>query len=470
MSYGELRVEVLNIGFGFVLLAGGLLLVLLPALYRSGKDPALITFGAGVLLYGAVTLAQLLSIRAVVPLPDAVWEYAVAFGLYLQPVPAFRFVELYWGAGRFRVFRRIWQIHLAFTVCAAGFDIATGTPAGALTVHLSVTVVWMTVFLLQLAVGGIRRNREDGAVMFGSATVAVALLHDVAANFGALPWTASLLPPATLIFVGCMAHSLLLRSLGNERRLAMIDVELQTARQFQQSLLPRALPPVSGGACAVRYLPMEAVGGDLYDFLPVGPGRFGILVADVSGHGIPAALIASMVKTGAAAQARVAERPAEVLATMNRHLYSQLDGNLVTAIYAFVDINARRVSLANAGHPHPLLLSNGRRNAEEAGTRGAALGLLPGEQYVATELTLSAGDRLVLYSDGLVEAKAPDDTLFEMHRLRTALIDHAALPADAWADQLLEQLTHWVGKTDLALDDDLTLVVLDIPDPNAGAA
>ena len=193
-------------------------------------------------------------------------------------------------------------------------------------------------------------------------------------------------------------------------------------------------------------------------------------MADVSGHGIPAALIASMVKTGAAAQARVAERPAEVLATMNRHLYSQLDGNLVTAIYAFVDINARRVSLANAGHPHPLLLSNGRRNAEEAGTRGAALGLLPGEQYVATELTLSAGDRLVLYSDGLVEAKAPDDTLFEMHRLRTALIDHAALPADAWADQLLEQLTHWVGKTDLALDDDLTLVVLDIPDPNAGAA
>ena len=84
MSYGELRVEVLNIGFGFVLLAGGLLLVLLPALYRSGKDPALITFGAGVSLYGAVTLAQLLSIRAVVPLPSAVWEYAVAFGLYIQ--------------------------------------------------------------------------------------------------------------------------------------------------------------------------------------------------------------------------------------------------------------------------------------------------------------------------------------------------------------------------------------------------
>ena len=470
MLGADLRVEVLSIAFGFVLLAGGLLPVLLPALYRSAKNPALTTFGAGVSLYGAVTLAQLMSIRAVVPLPTTVWDYAVSIGLYFQPVLAFRFVELYWGAGRYGAFRRIWQIHLAFTVCAAGFDIAAGAPGAALTAHLVVTVVWMTVFLLQVAVGGIRRNREDGAVMFGSATVAVALLHDVAANFGALPWTASLLPLATLIFVGCMAHSLLLRSIGNERRLAMIDVELQAARQFQQSLLPRALPPVPGGACAVRYLPMAAVGGDLYDFFPADGGRFGVLLADVSGHGIPAALIASMVKTGAAAQARVAERPAEVLTRMNRHLYNQLDGNLVTAIYAFVDIDARRVSLANAGHPHPLLLSNGGRMAEEVGERGAALGLLPREQYVATELSLSPGDRLLLYSDGLVEAKAPDDTLFETHRLRTALLDHAALPADAWADQLLEQLGLWVAKTDLTLDDDLTLVVLDIPTAGAGAS
>ena len=470
MLGADLRVEVLSIAFGFVLLAGGLLPILLAALYRSGKNPALTTFGAGVSLHGALTLAQLQPIRAVVPLPSAVWDYAVPIGMYFEPVLAFLFVELYWGAGRFATFRRIWQIHLAFTVCAAVIDMARGVPAGTMIPHLVLTSVWMTFFLVQVVAGGIRRNREDGAVIFGATTVAVALIHDIPATFGALPWNVSLLPPATLIFVGCMAHSLLLRSLGNERRLAMIDVELQTARRFQQSLLPRALPPVPDGACAVRYLPMEAVGGDLYDFVPVGPGRFGILVADVSGHGIPAALIASMVKTGAAAQARVAERPAEVLTRMNRHLYSQLDGNLVTAIYAFVDIDARRVSLANAGHPHPLLLSNGGRMAEEVGARGAALGLLPREQYVATELSLSPGDRLVLYSDGLVEAKAPDDTLFETHRLRTALLDHAALPADAWADQLLEQLGLWVAKTDLTLDDDLTLVVLDIPTAGAGAS
>ena len=470
MSYAELRVEVLSVAFGFVLFAGGLLFLLLPVLYRSAKNPALATFGAGVSLHGALALARLLSVRAAAGLPDGFWEYAVPCGMYFEPVLAFRFAELYWGAGRFAAFRRIWQVHLAFAIGAAAVELVTAAPGTALAAHLVLASAWMTVFLLRVAGGGIRRKREDDAMLYGAATLAAALLHDVLANFGALPWSAGLLPLATLIFLGCVAHSLLLLTFGNQQRLAMLDTELQAARRFQQSLLPQALPPVPGGACAVRYAPMQAVGGDLYDFLPAGRGRFGILVADVSGHGIPAALIASMVKTGAASQMHAADRPGDVLTGMNRQLYSQLDGNLVTAVYAFVDVAARRASLANAGHPHALLLSDGGRRVQDVGGRGVALGLLPDEQYAAAELALSPGDRLVLYSDGLLEAKAPDGALFAEQRLRSALTAHAALPAAEWSDRLLEELARWVGKPDLVLDDDLTLVVLDIPAGDAGAA
>lgn len=470
MPADALRLEVLNIAFGFVLVTGGLALTLLPAFYRSGRNPALTIFGAGVAMSGLVTLAPLPSFRALAPLPPIVWDHMTPIGQYFQPVVAFRFVELYWGAGRFAAFRRIWQIHLPFAVIAAGLDIAAGTPAGSMGAHLVLTLIWMTVFALQLVGGGIRRNREDGAVIFGAAAVAVVLFHNILSAGGVLPWSIDLLPPATLIFVGCITHSLLVRAFRNERRLAAVEAELETARRFQQSLLPRTPPRVPGGGWAVRYKPMDAVGGDLYDFFPIDGERFGVLLADVTGHGIPAALIASMVKTGAASQTHAAERPADVLAGMNRYLYRQLDGNLVTAVYACVDLAARRVTLANAGHPRPLLLAGGGRSASEAGERGAALGLLPDERYAATDLSLAPGDRLVLYSDGLVEAKAPDGALFEVQRLRSALDGQAALPAETWADHVLEEVTRWVGKPDLALDDDLTLVVLDIPAGDTGAS
>lgn len=462
-------IEFLNVAFGAVLFTNGLGLMLLAAILRSDRNLELPAFGAGLFLFGLRTLSDLESTRALVPLSGMVWDYVGPICLYFLTVTTFVFMEHYWGAGRFGSFRRIWQIQLAFAVGGTATDIASGTPGAAMDAYLLLVLVWTAVVLLNVAGGNIRSRPEDRIVVVGLVVIVLTVIHDSLVLLGAI-WSVSLQPLGILVFSGSLTYSLVLRSFGNERRLAMIDVELQTARRFQQSLLPHGRPPVPEGACAVRFRPMAAVGGDLYDFLPVDGRRFGILVADVSGHGIPAALIASMVKTAAASQARVAARPAELLAGMNRHLYRQLDGNLVTAVYACVDPDARRVSLANAGHPRPLLLASGGRSASEAGERGAALGLLPDERYAATDLSLAPGDRLVLYSDGLVEAKAPDGALFEVQRLRSALNGRAALPAAAWADHVLDEVTRWVGKPDLTLDDDLTLVVLDMPAGDAGAS
>ncbi|MXW35666.1 MAG: serine/threonine-protein phosphatase, partial [Chloroflexi bacterium] len=117
-----------------------------------------------------------------------------------------------------------------------------------------------------------------------------------------------------------------------------------------------------------------------------------------------------------------------------------------------------------AGHGPPLLLSRDQRKAEEVGSRGPWLGLLPGEEYATTELSLEPGDRLVLYSTGVVEAASPDGKLFSPLRLRRLLLDEGSFSAEVWADRVLARLTAWIGKGDLRLDDDLTLVVLDIPD------
>src|SRR5260370_23974341 len=137
---------------------------------------------------------------------------------------------------------------------------------------------------------------------------------------------------------------------------------MEAARRIQSAILPRRVPQVDGLDIAVSYLPMTSVAGDFYDFLIVDEHRLGILVADVAGHGVPAALIASMVKVAITAQAAHAHDPGLVLSGLNQVLCSQMSGQFVTAAYVFVDSSARVARYAAAGHP-PLLLC---RNA--AGT------------------------------------------------------------------------------------------------------
>ena len=151
---------------------------------------------------------------------------------------------------------------------------------------------------------------------------------------------------------------------------------------------------------------MDEVGGDLYDFIRIDDDRFAVLVADVTGHGIPAALLASMLKTAAAAQSHVAGEPGRVVEEINRRLHGQLDGYLVTLAYAVVDTRARRLALSNAGHPAPLLRRRRRSSgaATEVGSPDVAIGVVADEAYSTTRIGLESGDRLVFYTDGLTEA------------------------------------------------------------------
>src|SRR5688572_12785907 len=148
------------------------------------------------------------------------------------------------------------------------------------------------------------------------------------------------------------------------------------------------MPEVRGLAVAARYLPMADVGGDLYDFLAADPERVGILVADVSGHGVPAALIASMVKVALAAQAEHAADPAAVLAGMNRVLHGNLERGFVTAVYIYMD--GERAIYASAGHPPLLVWREGR--TEELMQESLPLGRFRRAEYRNEELRLSPGD------------------------------------------------------------------------------
>ena len=206
---------------------------------------------------------------------------------------------------------------------------------------------------------------------------------------------------------------------------------------------------------------MSSVAGDFYDFIVVDEQHLGILVADVSGHGMPAALIASMLKIALAAQLPHAADPAQVLVGLNEALCGKFQHHFVTAAYLFVDMLKGTLTYAGAGHP-PLLLwgqsSEGVRDVEE---NGLFLGKFPWATYTSRELTLNPGDWCLLYTDGIPETANPEAVEFGTERFKQVLATDKSGSADDFADRLLEELFRWSARGPAEdLEDDITLVAI----------
>ncbi|MGA2418459.1 MAG: SpoIIE family protein phosphatase [Candidatus Acidiferrum sp.] len=265
------------------------------------------------------------------------------------------------------------------------------------------------------------------------------------------------------VFVGCLGYVAANRTFANEQQLVAINKELEIARRIQASTLPQGVPTLAGIVIAARYAPMSAVAGDFYDFLCIDEKRVGVLVADVTGHGVPAALIASMLKVAFAGQAEHAQDPARLLAGLNMALCGKFEEHFVTAAYLFVDLEHGLLRYSAAGHP-PMLLASGRdKNVRDIEENGLMLGMFPAAEYTFVEMKLNAGDRCLLYTDGVFEAKNAAQEEYGRVRCREFLLTRSGATATAFADALFEDVASFSGlHAGGAQEDDVTLIVLDI--------
>jgi len=247
------------------------------------------------------------------------------------------------------------------------------------------------------------------------------------------------------------------------QQLLAIQKELETARQIQLSILPESVPRIAGLDIAARYVPMAAVAGDFYDFIVLDNKRVGILVADVSGHGMPAALIASMLKIALAAQAEHAFDPAKVLHGLNQTLCGKFQHHFITAAYAFVDMEKRTLTYAGAGHPPLLLWGGASVGVRDISENGLFLGRFNFATYSSVEVPLAPGDWGLLFTDGISEATNPAQVEFGTERFRQFLAGEQNTSADQFADRLLKELSCWSARRrGEDLDDDITIVAVHV--------
>jgi sigma-B regulation protein RsbU (phosphoserine phosphatase) len=246
------------------------------------------------------------------------------------------------------------------------------------------------------------------------------------------------------------------------RQLVAINMELEMARQIQLSILPRDTPKIQGLEIVARYLPMTSVAGDFYDFIMVDEKHVGILVADVSGHGLPSALIASMLQVALTAQAGHASDPARVLSGLNQALCGKFEDTFVTAVYVYVDMEKKLLTYAGAGHPPVLFWRKSAGNVSEVQENGLFLGMFPQATYASVQLPVGVGDRGVLYTDGIPETKNPSQEEFGTARFKRFMESNQGLAGDQFADGLLDELSRFSQQPrGEGQQDDITVLTID---------
>jgi predicted ester cyclase len=235
-----------------------------------------------------------------------------------------------------------------------------------------------------------------------------------------------------------------------------IEQELQVSRRIQQASLPEEVPKLEGWQISPLYQPAREVGGDFYDFHLLSEGRLGVVVGDATGKGVPAALVMSTTLGMLRLAAQSYSSPGQMLRRVNEALCPYIPPNtFVTCFYAVLDPESGLLRYANAGHDLPYLHHDGE--AKELRARGMPLGLMSSMGYEEMELVLKAGESVLFYSDGLVEAHDPKGEMFGFPRLRALVAEHAE--ERSLGEYLLEELYSFVGEG-WEQEDDITLVTL----------
>jgi len=239
-------------------------------------------------------------------------------------------------------------------------------------------------------------------------------------------------------------------------RIEIQDQELQRAREIQESLLPKVIPQLPGFEVASAWQPARAVGGDYFDVLKLSENRLAICIADVSGKGVPAALLMANVQASLRASVRDLDSPARVCSIINGMLCESIAGDKFVSFFCGVlDAASRTFRYCNAGHPYPILVSSGAVRTLDQG--GAVLGVFPAWTYQDSSVELRSGDRLLLFTDGITEAEGPDGEEFGTEKVAAFAKAHAANSAAKMNQQLLAQVTEFCGGQ---FQDDATLLVL----------
>lgn len=462
-----LRDHVVAICTGTAFVVFGLLAGAMAAVRRRGGERVFGWLGLWSALYGLQELGRTApAVAALPPALQAAVPYTNAAISYLLVVAAtLAWRELSLGRLR-RLLDAIVAAGLAIALAGIGTFLANGDahaflPANALLAALGLLTLVTAVALPERLARRFIALPHRGVLAAGTLTFAIEALYTNVARSVGYPSSRMLDSLGFAVLLLTFGYVALRMVVERERRLLSIENELSVARRLQLSILPTAIPELSAVRVAAAYEPMAAVAGDFYEFLPADGHRAGFLVADVSGHGVPAALIASMIKVAVQSVAESAPDPSSLLFRLRGALHGHLRGQYVTVAYLWLDAEARTARYAAAGHPPLVLWRAAEGRVTRVESNGILLGVEADSAFPSCEIAVAPGDRLLLYTDGLTEPENAAGEPFGDTRLEQVLGELPSRPAEEVSRSLLAAVREWTPSS-APQQDDITLLVIDL--------
>lgn len=255
--------------------------------------------------------------------------------------------------------------------------------------------------------------------------------------------------------------AVIVKFLEERKNKQILEKELNIAQKIQNSFLPKKIKGIPGFDLSCYMKPAKFVAGDLYDIVQLADNKLGVFLADVSGKGVSAALIMAQTISIFRILARKNKNPAEVLTGLNKEISKTLKGKFITAIYIIFDLNKKEINVSSAGQMPPLIYDKKKEKAKEIEFEaGIPLGVVNNTIYSDYQIKIDKGDKVIVYTDGISEARNKKGKEFEIEGLRNLLSKHGGLTCQQIKEKLIEELNQFSQKMSQA--DDITFVIVNL--------
>ena len=456
---GILRIDLVYFAVGVLILSVAVL-TLVQSVAQRFRSRLVLFFGLVGLIYSARLLLQLQVVQFTLGVSRYDLRQIWSALQYLIPVGGIYLWSFFVSRRSRKFVYLLVAVHAAFALYGFPHDLITHNPwsfprfNSALVLVSSLSVAALIV--LDIVQRRITLDIPLRAVGVGFILFQLGVLYDNLSGLFLLPnvWTE---PFAFTAFLFAMGFAIQYRVSADRSRLVSLHTEMEQARRIQLSILPAESPANSHYLVAANYSPMTSVAGDLYDFLPLADDRLGLFIADVAGHGLPAALVASMLKTAVNLEARSTISPAKLLGELNRLFCQQTHGQFVTAALAVLEPRAQTLTYSAAGHPPLLIWGNNGDGVRELEQNGLPLGILSAAEYADVTVPFKPGTRIALYTDGIVESENSRAEEFGRERLSAVLRSNHG-DAHELIRRAMDAVETWRGRENEQADD-LTLLV-----------